>query len=290
MKILSIIESTRPKQWHKNLLVLVAPIAAGVNVFVRGESILAVLMMVLASAIIYVVNDLKDKESDKQHPQKRYRPLASERMSTKEAIGLIAILTLLLVTCFPKIDLSTILVILGYLTLQINYSFWAKNVPVLELVMVSSGFLIRVLVGASVFGVIPSVYLLGATTAGSITIVVSKRLAEVIRSDNKLADKKMSRFVLTKYDRDELKAFLVLSSAVFIMFFSLWAFEDNTNVEVRYIRGLLVFPVLIGTFRILGKSLSGHLEKPEHDLFIDPISLIAGSIAACLFVISIWMI
>jgi decaprenyl-phosphate phosphoribosyltransferase len=289
MKLFSILESTRPNQWHKNLLVLVAPVAAGVNVFTVEKSIFAVVVMVVSSAIIYVINDLKDREFDKQHPKKRHRPLASGRMGTRDAVGLIVVLALLLSYCLSKTDQWTIWTILVYLIIQINYCYWAKNVPVLELVMVSSGFLIRVLVGASIFEIAPSVYLLGATTAGSISIVVSKRISEVLKAKKYLIEGKASRRVLGEYEIDELKAFLILSCSVFIMFFALWAFEDVANERIRYLRGFLVFPVLIGTFRVLGKSLAGNLERPEHDLFTDPISLSVGFFAALLFIVSIWM-
>ena len=289
MKIFSIIEATRPRQWHKNFLVLVAPIAAGMNIFMEiGKSLYAVMIMILSSGMIYVFNDLNDKELDKRHSKKKNRPIASGRVSTRVAIALLAVLSLTLLFVLLNADKRTIGIVLTYLIFQINYCLWAKNTPVLEMMLVSSGFLIRVLVGASLFNIAPSVYLLGATTLGSVAVVVSKRLSEALRPNGGSIESQSTRLVLKHYAIDELKAFLVMSYGVFIVFFALWAFEDIGNQEIRYLRAFSLFPLLVVAFRTLGKSLSGKLERPEHDLFTDPISLFAGVTTVCLLGVTIW--
>jgi decaprenyl-phosphate phosphoribosyltransferase len=289
IKTFAILESVRPRQWHKNCLVLIVPVAGGVNVFTQKQSLVAITIMILASSIIYVINDFKDIAFDRIHPTKRYRPLASGRISKKESVALLLITALLLSIALSKIDFRTTCVVLSYLVIQSNYSFWAKNVPVLEIVLVSSGFLIRVMVGASLFQIAPSVFLLGATTSGALSIVVSKRLSEAMKTEDNSLVTASSRRVLKSYQRDELKAFLTLSCSVFIMFFSLWAFEETSNIQIRYIRGFLVLPVLVGTLRVMSRSLSGDLEAPERELFTDRLLLGTGAISCCLFVVSIWM-
>lgn len=289
MKVFSMIEATRPSQWHKNFLVLVAPIAAGMNIFLEIEkSLFAVIVMILSSGMVYVFNDLNDRELDKRHSKKRNRPIASGRISTRVAIVLLVVLSSLLLLALLNADKRTTGTVLTYLTIQINYCLWAKNTPVLEMMLVSSGFLIRVLVGASLFDIAPSVYLLGATTLGSVAVVVSKRFSEALRPDSESIESQSTRRVLKHYSLDELKAFLVLSYGVFIVFFALWAFEDIGNTQIRYVRAASIFPLLIVAFRTLGKSLNGKLERPEHDLFADSISLFAGITTVCLLAVTVW--
>jgi len=139
----------RPKQWLKNVFVF-APLVFDVKLFnlrYLAQTIAGFVLLCLVSGAVYIINDLADIEGDRQHPRKRSRPLAAGQISVRAAIiGAIVILLIALPLGFL---LNYVLgaILTGYLLLQIAYSFWLKNVVILDVLIVASGFLLRVAAG-----------------------------------------------------------------------------------------------------------------------------------------------
>jgi len=147
--IVGLIKTMRPKQWIKNICVF-APLTFDVKLFnprYLVQTIAGFALLCLASGAVYIINDLADIEKDRQHPRKRNRPLASGRLSSTAAIiaaivipGAALPLGFLLHPVFGVILTS-------YLLIQIAYSFWLKNIVIIDVMLIAVGFLLRVAAG-----------------------------------------------------------------------------------------------------------------------------------------------
>ena len=147
-----IIKAMRPRQWVKNLLVLLAPIAAlGGDVRYDYREVLikvaiAFVVFCLAASAVYLVNDARDVEADRQHPTKRFRPIAAGVVHEWLAYTLAVVLGVasLAISWLATPDLAVVMAI--YIAIQLAYCFGLKHQPVIDICIVSSGFLILSLI------------------------------------------------------------------------------------------------------------------------------------------------
>ncbi|MHB1486717.1 MAG: decaprenyl-phosphate phosphoribosyltransferase [Acidimicrobiales bacterium] len=170
----------RPRQWIKNLLVLAAPAMAGVA-FQTGalaRALAAMLTFTLAASGTYLINDSRDAQADRLHPNKRHRPVASGAVSTRTALvaGCSALTVGILISFLVVPWLGAI--VGAYAALTFTYSFGLKRVAYVELLVVVSGFVLRAVAGAVAAGVATSTPFLIVALTGSLFVVVSKRTAE----------------------------------------------------------------------------------------------------------------
>lgn len=154
----------------------------------------------LISSAVYVINDIKDVEKDRMHKIKKNRPIASGAISIKEAILLFIVLTIssLCINIFIIKEFSSILLISLYLILNIMYSLGLKNIPIIDVVILVSGFVIRVIYGASITSIEISKWLYLTVMSGSFFMGFGKRRNEIIKQGND------SRAVLKYYTKDYL--------------------------------------------------------------------------------------
>lgn len=177
-----LLEATRPRQWVKNLLVLAAPLAAGVlgvgAVVVRSAGLVLALTLVAAAA--YLVNDVADAGADRLHPVKRCRPVASGRLPRRRALLCAALLApagavLGLIAGGPR----AVLLLAGYAALTAAYSLRLKRLPYLELAVVAAGFVLRALAGGLAGRVPLSPWFLGVVSFAALLVVTGKRRSEL---------------------------------------------------------------------------------------------------------------
>ena len=148
----------RVKQWVKNLFVFAPLIFDGK--FTDAHAFLAATLtfisFCLLSSVVYIINDIFDRAGDRQHPLKSKRPLASGTISLKRAwlIAFLLLCGVFLTLIFPS--LSTILVLLLYLFLNLLYSGFCKNLVIIDVLIIAAGFVLRVVAGASAIGVMVS--------------------------------------------------------------------------------------------------------------------------------------
>lgn len=171
----------RPHQWIKNLMIFFPPVLAGLittsaNLY---SGIYAFLTFSLLSSAIYIYNDLKDMDADKRHPKKRLRPLPSGTVSKSFAWFTLTILLVVSILCATLYITRLLPYLLVYLLISVLYSSVLKNVPVLELFCISSGFIIRLLSGGAVFDVNVSEWLFLSVFLLSIFLITGKRLGEI---------------------------------------------------------------------------------------------------------------
>ncbi len=248
--IKALFKTMRPKQWTKNVLVFAALVfdrqLFQVEPFLR--TVAGFLLLCLASSTIYLINDIADIEQDRQHPTKKNRPLASGTLSVRVAAisALIFSLISILVGFYLDTDFGMILSL--YLILNLFYSFWLKHIPIIDVLLVASGFVLRVAAGVSLIEVERfSPWLYVCTTLLALFVSFGKRRAEITL----LADKANShRKVLDGYTITLLDQLIVIVSATTIMAYSLYTFSAE-NLPDNHVMMLTIPFVLYGIFRYL---------------------------------------
>jgi len=213
----------RPKQWVKNVLVLAAPVAAGQllapAVFI--PTVWAFLAFSLVSASIYLINDIRDADVDRLHPKKRFRPIAAGELSPKIAWVMAAVTVTAALTIGFWVAPMLGIVLAFYWVLQIAYSYFLKNQPIIDLAMVAAGFLLRAVAGGVASGLALSQWFLLVASFGSLFMVAGKRYSEL----KELGNEAGTRASLERYTESYLREVWSISVAIVIMSYSLWAFE-----------------------------------------------------------------
>jgi 4-hydroxybenzoate polyprenyltransferase len=147
--IVALIQTMRPKQWLKNIVVF-APLVFDVKLFNPRyllQTVIGFVMLCLISGTVYIINDLVDIEKDRQHPKKRERPLPSGRLSTRAAVIAAIIITLVVLPLGFLLNSLFGIILTLYLLIQFAYSFWLKNIVIIDAMLIASGFLLRVAAG-----------------------------------------------------------------------------------------------------------------------------------------------
>jgi len=213
----------RPKHWIKNLLILL-PLFFGSAIFdysLLGRIFLAFISFCLISSAIYVINDIRDLEQDKKNPTKKNRPIASGKVSVKNAIVLAVILMVLsiFINVIINANIYAWAAFLLYFFINIGYSFGLKNIPILDVAILTSGFFIRVLYGSQICGIEISHWLYLTVLSMSFFLGLGKRRNEIDRSDKK------TRKVLASYNYQFLDKNMYLCAALTVVFYSLWCVD-----------------------------------------------------------------
>lgn len=173
--------SCRPRQWIKNGLVLI-PLISSVSFRspqAIGRSLLAAAAFTLISAAVYLLNDLADREADRAHPTKRYRPIASGALPPGRAVAACAVLGAAALATAALLGWKVLLVIALYAILNVAYSAGLRREPVLDVLLVSSGFVLRPVAGAFAIPVRVSAWLFVVSLLLSLSLALLKRRAEL---------------------------------------------------------------------------------------------------------------
>lgn len=284
------LRTVRPKHWVKNLFVF------GPLLFSRGlwgmagalEALAAFLLFCLAASTVYVLNDLLDLKSDRLHPTKRLRPIASGELSRTAAVSLAVVLALITVIgAIAMGPLFTVLVLL-YIVLNILYSLWLKQVVIIDVMMIGAGFVIRVLGGAAAISVSPSHWLVLCTILISVFLGFTKRRAELTMLQGKAGG---HRKVLTSYSAVFLDQMISIVTAATLMCYILYTVDSRTvRVVAGGTRGLLLTVPLVmyGIFRYLYlvyRCEEG--DSPTQALLQDKMMLLSVGLWAALCVVII---
>lgn len=261
-KIKSIIKLLRPKHSIKNLLIFL-PLIFGLRHLTLQDfrsSVAGFFVFCLVASSIYVINDYKDIEKDRLHPVKKNRPLASGAVTKKEAWITLAVLLVLALSISLVFQFSwiSIALIVGYFILNLLYSLGLKNVPIIDVTILASGFLIRLFLGSSLTNIAISALLYLVVMSGAFYLGISKRYNEITKTGNQ------TRAVLKKYNADFLKSIMNMFLMLIIVFYTEWCI--NANMEHRDLY-LLSVPILI----IL---MISYIYTAEKDKYGDPADVI----------------
>jgi decaprenyl-phosphate phosphoribosyltransferase len=257
----ALIVTMRPAQWIKNILVAAAPLAAGdtSSASVRG-TVVAFVTFCLASSAVYCLNDLVDVDADRRHPTKRRRPIAAGTLNRKPAaaaaVVLFVIAEALAVTARTHLLWLIILVYAGAST---AYSLGLKHAAVIELAIVSSGFLLRAVAGGSAAGLPISQWFLIVASFGSLLLVAGKRLSELL---TECAEPTPARRILSAYTPSFLRMVITVAAAVTCTAYCLWAFEIGGPDPSNW-AAVSVAPFVIALLRYAMDADAGRVEEPE---------------------------
>lgn len=222
----------RPSHWSKNIFVFVGVIFGGKLAGPMNEVLLAIgsaiggfFCFCLASASIYIFNDIIDRDADKLHPEKRNRPIAAGDVPIGPAGAMSAICTVAAVVSSYMLAESLAIVIVTYIALMVLYSLALKRMMILDCIAISIGFCLRAVAGAIVVGVFISPWLIICTFALCLFLGFGKRRSEVAQLSE---ESKAFRKTLAGYTPELLGHMLDVSSGLAIVCFLLYATDERT--------------------------------------------------------------
>jgi 4-hydroxybenzoate polyprenyltransferase len=253
----AVLLSMRPRQWTKNLIVYMA-LLFSINQEWRpgepatwepllGEATLAFLFFCLISSADYLVNDVRDRESDRLHPRKRFRPIAAGQLSPGAALGWAGLLSAGALAGSFALDWRTGAVVVGYMVLMLGYSFHLKHVVLLDMMAIAAGFVLRAMAGALAIDVPISPWLYVVTALGALFLSINKRRAELILLEE---DASRHRPILEEYTHDLLDQMASLVTASTVIAYGLYTFTAENLPENNAMMLTIPF-VVYGIFRYL---------------------------------------
>lgn len=298
--VVAMIKVARPVHWIKNLAIFAAIFLSGM-MFEKGLLILtlqAFIAFCFATSATYIFNDLRDVELDRLHPKKRYRPIASGTLPIP--IAIIESLVLAGIALLISINLNTLFffLILFYIIFQIAYSLGLKNIAIVDIVIIATGFVMRVYAGAFVVNAHLSVWFLLCVISVALFLASGKRRAElnIVGEDNSITRKS-----LRDYKKELLNSFVTMFAGASWMSWALFTFFESPKATLPFwmalaevsrtttIDKLMMFTIpvtIFGIMRYESLIFEGRSETPERLLLTDK-SLI---IATCLWVILVYFI
>lgn len=248
----ALIKTMRLRQWPKNAFIFAAVIfdrqLSLSNLTPFGRSLAAFFLFCLLSSSVYIINDILDRESDRKHPVKRNRPIAAGKLPVSLAAGFAAFLAIgTLTLCFLLTPMLGWIALL-YFGVNLAYSTWLKHIPLVDVLVIAAGFVLRVGAGVVIIQVERfSPWLYFVTTLFALYIGFGKRRAELTL----MADQaKQSRKVLQGYNLPFLDHLITLVSTATIITYSLYTFSAPDLPE-NHVMMLTIPFVMYGIFRYL---------------------------------------
>ncbi len=246
------IKLLRPPQWIKNLFVFV-PLIFSKHLFHKEyliTSLLAFIVFCLISSVVYIINDIADVKSDRLHPQKKLRPIASGKINVAEAIISACVLFVISFLFLQKFNFYFIALLGIYFVLNVFYSFVLKNIVLLDIFSIAAGFMIRVLAGAFVINVEISSWLILTTMFISLFLAVMKRRSELNLNEN--LEFIATRKVLQYYSQNFTDQMATVASAGVIICYALYTVSERTITIFHTDHLIYTTPfVVFGIFRYM---------------------------------------
>ena len=258
----------RINHWIKNILIFLPLFFSGniFNIPLLLTSILAFFIFSLTSSIVYIMNDINDIEKDKLHTVKKNRPLASGLISKKNALYLMSLLIVLVIIGIIYLYLKTkilgvIIIPIIYVVINILYSKYLKNIAIIDVLLLVSGFVLRVLFGGIVVNIVVSKYLYLMIIFGSYYLSFGKRRSEIQKNGDK------SRVVLAKYNESFLEKNMYVAYALSIVAYTLWCVDPTITSSIGHDYMFLTIPILMTILQLYSLNI-------EKDSYGDPVDII----------------
>ena len=220
-------KSLRPVQWVKNVFVF-APIVFAerlADAELLGSALLAFATFCLAASCIYLINDLGDREDDRRHPLKKHRPIAAGTLPVGVAWITAVVLATLTLGASYYLGTRFLVILAVYLAVNVAYSKGLKRVVILDVMVVSAGYVLRVMAGAAAISVEVSPWLLLCTVFLALLLILSKRRHELVLLAGDAGD---HRAVLHHYSATFLDQMINVVTASSVVCFALYAMDEDT--------------------------------------------------------------
>jgi len=225
--LLGFITIFRPHQWIKNGFVFL-PIIFTNNLFnipILIQTICVFFAFCLVSSAVYVFNDVLDRESDKEHPRKKYRPIASGRISISLALTCSISLLISGIALGSYIKFSVTIILLMYVVINIAYSTAIKHIIIIDVMTIATGFVLRVYAGTELTGIQATAWIVSTTYLLSLMLGYGKRRGELVLLGDNSSN---HRSVLKQYTLEFLDKILILIGSCVILNYTLYTFSDDT--------------------------------------------------------------
>jgi decaprenyl-phosphate phosphoribosyltransferase len=282
----------RPRQWVKNVLVVLAPAAAGSlsHGTVALHTLGALVLFCATSSGCYLLNDVLDLARDRLHPVKQHRPVASGALPVPMALGTAIVLAGgAILLAWPLSGWGLSVVLASYVAITTSYSLWLKGEPVIELAAVAMGFVLRAIAGGVATGIPLSNWFLIVVSFASLFVVTGKRLAEHFQLGD---EREAHRPVLAAYSTQFLRATLLLSASVTVTAYCLWAF-DHTGTSYRDGHHpiwfqITIIPFVLAILHLLRPLENGEADAPEELAFKDRRLQVLGLAWVALMLVAVY--
>lgn len=281
-----LLRTMRPRQWIKSVIVYAALVFDG-KLFVPElflKTTIVFFAFCLISSSVYIINDLVDMEKDRQHPRKRNRPLASGQLQPAFAVGAAAVLAILSIAAAFWLSPWAGVILLVYLAQNIAYSFWLKNIVIIDVMVLALGFLLRVLAGVVVVEVQNfSPWLYVCVTLLALFLGFGKRRQEIVLLEDEAAN---HRAILSEYNLPLLDQIIGMVVTATLVAYTFYSFDATT--ALAHSKMLLTVPFV---FYMLARYLYlvhvKHLGGAPDELLLEDRPLLINSVLWAVAVVAL---
>lgn len=266
--VVGVVKAMRPRQWVKNVLVLLAPVAAlGGPVHLNYADVLpkvavAFVVFCLGASSVYLINDARDVEADRAHPTKRFRPIAAGVVPEWLAYTLAALLGAASLAIGWWLTPNLAVVMAVYIAIQLAYCFGLKHQAVMDICIVSSGFLIRAIAGGAATNIHLTQWFLLMMAFGSLFMAAGKRYAELQLAERTGAK---IRKALESYTSSYLRFVWTLSATAVVVCYGLWAFDKEHGEASWFVVSMVPFTIAILRYAV---DVDGGLAGEPEDIVL----------------------
>ena len=284
----ALVKEARPKQWAKNVLVFAAPGAAGV--LDNGDFLVPTIAMFVSFCMVasggYFWNDLLDVDQDRNHPTKRFRPIASGAIPLNVARITGTVMLLGGVAVALLASWKACVAAAAYVALTASYSAVLKHIAVVDLIAVAAFFVLRAIGGAVAADVPMSTWFLLTTSFASLFIVSGKRFAEL----REVGDDAQTRATLDQYTLRYLRDVVSISLAAAMVSYCIWAFDTKEIAGTTWpFYELSIVPMATALLRYLLILEQGHGSAPEEIFLADRTMQVLGVVWAVVFGLGVYV-
>ena len=288
-QVSNLVRLMRPRQWVKSSFVFTGILFANAwrQPLLAQKVLIAAVAFSLTASGVYIINDLLDRSTDLQHPKKKLRPLASGVISNASAVSLLAVLWIVALVLALFVSAKVLTIISIYALINVAYSLGLKHVVILDVFIIASGFMLRILAGTIGVGIPPSEWLLLCGLMMALFLGFAKRRAELYALTD---DGPTHRRVLSNYQAVLLDKMIVVTATCVILTYSLYTMSPATIQAHHTERLIYTVPfVIYGIFRYiysLHRQSAG--SDPALQIFRDPhlLAAIGGWLIVTLWLIS----
>lgn len=271
----ALVRAMRPRQWLKNVLVFAVPLAAG-TLFHRDiwlRTLLAFVCFCLAASATYLINDSVDRQADRLHPIKRHRPIAAGHVSVTLAIATASVLFVSSGVLAWLVRPALFWTVFAYVVATLSYSMRLKHEPVIELGLLTAGFLLRAVAGGTATGTLISQWFLIVAAFGSLFMAAGKRYGELVSLGE---GAETARKSLSGYTPSYLRFVWAMAVAVTVVAYCLWAFEVGGVTSTLPWAKWSVAPFVLALLRYAVDVDAGRAGAPEDVVLSDRVLQILG--------------
>lgn len=271
----------RIHHYIKNLLIFAALLCSG-QLFNRTKflsGLMAFISFCMISSVVYIINDIKDKEKDSKHPTKCHRPIAAGTISVRKACFVAFVLLIISVICNAcTFHISSTIMLILYLVLNLGYSFGLKNIPLVDVTILVSGFIIRILYGAFVTEITVSNWLYLTVIALAFYLALGKRRNELKQLKNNDTREVLKSYTVSFLDKN-MSMCLTLSN----VFYALWSMDEKTislynNQYLTFTVPIVLLITMRYSLDIEGNSDGDPVEVLLHDKILLALCIIYLSV------------